>query len=75
MSRHDIEELVREYPSVGIRLLDAVSRKVRGLEAYRDYRWTSPERLRRFRSPPRLSAAKAPLAGPAKAGFTLPTSQ
>lgn len=33
MSRHDIEELVREFPSVGIRLLDAVSRRVRELEA------------------------------------------
>jgi CRP/FNR family cyclic AMP-dependent transcriptional regulator len=33
MSRHDIEELVREYPSVGIRLLDTVSRRVRELEA------------------------------------------
>ncbi len=33
MSRHDIEELVQEFPSVGIRLLDTVSRKVRELEA------------------------------------------
>ena len=33
MSRHDIEDLVKEYPSVGIRLLDTVSRKVRELEA------------------------------------------
>lgn len=33
MSRHDIEELVRQYPSVGIRLLDTVSRRVRELEA------------------------------------------
>lgn len=33
MSRHDIEELVQEYPSVGIRLLDTVSRRVRELEA------------------------------------------
>ncbi len=32
MSRHDIEELVRQFPSVGIRLLDAVSRRVRELE-------------------------------------------
>lgn len=33
MSRHDIEDLVREFPSVGIRLLDMVSRRVRELEA------------------------------------------
>ncbi len=33
MSRHDIEELVREFPSVGIRLLDTVSRRVRELES------------------------------------------
>lgn len=33
MSRHDTEELVREYPSVGIRLLDALSGRVRELEA------------------------------------------
>ncbi len=33
MSRHDIEELIRQFPSVGVRLLDAVSGRVRELEA------------------------------------------
>lgn len=33
MSRHDVEELVRQYPSVGIRLLDTQARRVRELEA------------------------------------------
>jgi len=33
MSRHDIEQLVQEFPSVGIRLLDTLSRRVRELEA------------------------------------------
>jgi CRP-like cAMP-binding protein len=54
MSRHDIEELVQEYPSVGIRLLDTVSRRVRELEArleeglLRDM----PTRVRSAPSPP-----------------------
>lgn len=33
MSRDDIEQLVREFPSVGIRLLDKLSRRVQELEA------------------------------------------
>jgi CRP-like cAMP-binding protein len=33
MSRHDVEELIRQYPSVGIRLLDTLAHRVRELEA------------------------------------------
>lgn len=33
MSRHDIEELVRQYPGVGVRLLDHLSRRMRELES------------------------------------------
>lgn len=32
MSRHDLERLIREYPSVGIRLLDNLSSRMRDLE-------------------------------------------
>lgn len=33
MSRHDLEHLMREYPSVALRLLDNLSRRMRDLEA------------------------------------------
>jgi len=33
MSRHDVEELIRQYPSVGIRMLDTVAHRMRELEA------------------------------------------
>lgn len=33
MSRHDVEDLIFQYPSVAIRLVDALARRVRELEA------------------------------------------
>lgn len=33
MSRHDVEELIRQYPSIGIRLVDMLAHRLRELEA------------------------------------------